>query len=86
LLFFLLLFLFCFLFLLFCLLFCLISVSCAQCRLCPWNVYFWLSLHTEWHVQSRRYRILSSGMWDIRHLLAISVIYVIGDRIRSKQF
>lgn len=61
-LFFLLLFLFCFLFLLFCLLFCLISVSCAQCRLCPWNVYFWLSLHTEWHVQSRRYRILSSGM------------------------
>ena len=55
-------FVFVLLLLLFCLLFCLISVPCAQCRLCPWNVHFWLSLHTERHVQSRRYRIRSSGM------------------------
>lgn len=79
---------FCFCFIVVVVLFAFLSHFGVLCTMSPMsmNVHFWLSLHTEWHVQSRRYRILSSGMQDIKHLLAISVIYAIGDRIRSKQF
>lgn len=79
---------FCFCFIVVVVLFAFLSHFGVLCTMSPMsmNVHFWLSLHTEWHVQSRRYRILSSGMQDIKHLLAMSVIYAIGDRIRSKQF